>query len=144
FLVRIPQHWSYLKYQWEAVMAATPLENHTFERVSVMEWKLSEEQVDYQNVLRDWLQRVAPVDQVRGWLGTDGGPADPSDFERRLAADGMAGVGVPEELGGQGGGMVELALTAEEFARASVPSSAWLSTVLALPALAGRPDLVEA
>lgn len=108
-----------------------------------MEWKFSEEQVDYQNVLRGWLQQTAPVDQVRRWLGTDETAADPADFERRLDSDGMAGVGVPEDLGGQGGGLVELALTAEEFARAAVPSSAWISTVLALPALHARPDLAQ-
>ncbi|QBX55927.1 acyl-CoA dehydrogenase [Nocardioides seonyuensis] len=108
-----------------------------------MEWKFSEEQVDYQNVLRGWLQQTAPMDQVRRWLGTDDEPADPGDFERRLSAAGLAGVGVPEALGGQGGGIIELALTGEEFARAGVPCSAWLATVLALPALDSRPDLAE-
>src|SRR4051812_50181264 len=47
----------------------------------------------------------------------------------------MAGVGIPEELAGQGGGIVELALTAEELGRAGAPSAAWLATVLAVPAL---------
>jgi alkylation response protein AidB-like acyl-CoA dehydrogenase len=47
----------------------------------------------------------------------------------------MAGVGIAEELGGQGGGVVELTLTAEELARAAAPSAGWMATVLAVPAL---------
>ncbi|MFJ8996211.1 acyl-CoA dehydrogenase family protein [Streptomyces sp. NPDC102279] len=105
-----------------------------------MQWKLSEEQDAYQQTVRDWLADVAPSEKVRQWLDA----ADHSAFTARFVADGWAGVGIPEDLGGQGGGLVELALTAEELARAAVPSSAWLATVLALPALAGRPGLAEA
>ncbi|WP_235825576.1 acyl-CoA dehydrogenase family protein [Candidatus Frankia alpina] len=57
-----------------------------------------------------------------------------------MRADGWSGVGVAEDVGGQGGGMVELALTAEELARHTAPSAAWLATVLALPALEGHPQ----
>jgi alkylation response protein AidB-like acyl-CoA dehydrogenase len=56
----------------------------------------------------------------------------------------MAGVGIAEELGGQGGGAVELAITVEELARAAAPTSAWLATVLAVSALEGRTDLAKA
>ncbi|MFD4972920.1 acyl-CoA dehydrogenase family protein [Streptomyces sp. NPDC058424] len=103
-----------------------------------MQWKLSEEQDAYQETFREWLADVAPSEAVRRWL--DAG--DASAFESRFVAGGWAGVGLPEELGGQGGGLVELALTAEELARAAAPSAAWLATVLAVPALAGRIDLV--
>jgi alkylation response protein AidB-like acyl-CoA dehydrogenase len=102
-------------------------------------WKLSEEQDAYQETLRAWLGDVAPSGTLRDWLDA----ADEETFESRMAGDGWSGVGVPEEAGGQGGGLVELALTAEELARAGVPSAAWLATVLAVPALAGRKDLVE-
>lgn len=105
-----------------------------------MEWEPSAEQRSYQEAFRGWLAEMAPSATLRGWL--DAG--DPSAFERRFAADGWAGVGLPEDLGGQGGGLTELALTAEELGRAAAPSSAWLATVLAAPALAGRPDLVTA
>ncbi|MBM7517178.1 acyl-CoA dehydrogenase family protein [Nocardioides nitrophenolicus] len=109
-----------------------------------MQWKFSEEQEAYREALRGWLGDVAGSEQVRGWLGVDGGTPDPGPFEQRLVADGMAGVGIDEELGGQGGGPVELAITAEELARAAAPGSAWLATVLAVPALAGRADLATA
>ncbi|MGH3627129.1 MAG: acyl-CoA dehydrogenase family protein, partial [Sciscionella sp.] len=104
-----------------------------------MQWKLSEEQGIYQETIRDWLAAVAPVDTLRRWL--DAG--DASVFEARFAADGWAGVGVPEDLGGQGGGLVELALTAEELARVAAPSAAWLATALIIPAMVGRRGLVE-
>ena len=84
-----------------------------------MQWKLSEEQDAYQSTLRGWLEKVASSSTLRGWL--DAG--DEEAFESRMAGDGWSGVGVPEEAGGQGGGLVELALTAEELARAGVPSA---------------------
>ncbi|HEX3962438.1 MAG TPA: acyl-CoA dehydrogenase family protein [Trebonia sp.] len=105
-----------------------------------MEWKLSPEQNAYQQALREWLSGIAPPQTVRRWLEE----ADASAFESRFAGDGWAGVGLPEVLGGQGGGLAELALTAEELARAAAPSAAWLATVLAVPALAGQAALAAA
>ena len=106
-----------------------------------MDWNLSPEQDAYQEALHDWLSDVAPQDTVRRWL--DAG--DAAAFEKLFAEGGWAGVGLPEELGGQGGGLVELALTAEELARAAAPSAGWLATVLAVPALAlaGHRDIAE-
>jgi alkylation response protein AidB-like acyl-CoA dehydrogenase len=105
-----------------------------------VDWKLSAEQEAYQEAFRGWLSDVAPAQTVRRWLDE----ADVSAFESRFAADGWAGVGLPEDLGGQGGGLIELALTAEELARAAAPSAAWLTTVLAVPALREQPELAEA
>ena len=84
-----------------------------------MEWNLSPEQDAYQEAFRGWLADVAPPDAVRRWL--DAG--DAADFEKLFADGGWGGVGLPEDLGGQGGGLVELALTAEELARAAAPSA---------------------
>ncbi|KRB76149.1 acyl-CoA dehydrogenase [Nocardioides sp. Root190] len=109
-----------------------------------MQWKFSEEQEAYREALRGWLTDVAGSDKVRAWLGVEGGDADSAGFEQRFVGDGMAGVGVAEELGGQGGGVVELAITAEELARVAAPSAAWLATALAVPALEARPDLLKA
>jgi alkylation response protein AidB-like acyl-CoA dehydrogenase len=101
---------------------------------------LTQEQEAYREALRGWLAETAPPEAVRKWL--DDGDAAP--FESQFAAGGWAGVGVPEDLGGEGGGLAELAVTAGELARTAAPSAAWLATVLAVPALAGRPDLVAA
>jgi alkylation response protein AidB-like acyl-CoA dehydrogenase len=105
-----------------------------------VEWKLSAEQDAYQEAFRDWLSDIASPPTVRRWLDE----ADAAAFESRFAADGWAGVGLPEGLGGQGGGLIELALTAEELARVAAPSASWLTTVLAVPALSGQPGLADA
>lgn len=105
-----------------------------------MQWQLSDEQQTYQEVLRSWLGDVAPMRQVRSWLDT----GDASTFAARFIADGWAGVGIDEKSGGQGGGLLELALTAEELARAAAPSAAWLATALVVPVLADRAEIVAA
>jgi alkylation response protein AidB-like acyl-CoA dehydrogenase len=101
---------------------------------------LTQEQEAYREALRGWLAGTAPPEAVRKWL--DDGDAAP--FESQFAAGGWAGVGVPEDLGGEGGGLPELAVTAGELARTAAPSAAWLATVLAVPALASHPGLITA
>lgn len=96
-----------------------------------MRWTLTEDQELFRDSFRGWLERFAPVEQVRGWL--DAG--DPGEFERRFVEEGWFSVGTAEELGGQGGGLVELTLAAEQLGRAAAPSSAWLASVLAVPFL---------
>jgi alkylation response protein AidB-like acyl-CoA dehydrogenase len=96
-----------------------------------MRWALDPEQEMFVEAFAGWLERCASPASVRRWL--DG--ADPSEFEGLLAAEGWIAVGVDEAAGGQGGGLLELALTIEQLARRAAPSSAWLATVLALPAL---------
>jgi alkylation response protein AidB-like acyl-CoA dehydrogenase len=103
-------------------------------------WKLTEEQEAYQDALRSWLASAADASQVREWLDK----GDAAAFDERFVTDGLAGVGFDEELGGQGGGMVELALTAEQLGRSAAPSASWLATVVAVPALASRPELAAA
>ena len=94
-----------------------------------MQWTLSDEQRAYQEALRSWLAKTADAETVRRWLDE----GDATTFAERYDTDGWAGVGLPEELGGQGGGLVELALTSEELARVSAPSAGWLADVLTAP-----------
>lgn len=103
-----------------------------------MQWTLTEEQEAYRDTLRSWLADVATTARVRQWLD-DG---DLRSFWDRLAAEGWSGVGSPEFAGGQGGGVVELALTAEELGRAAAPDSTWLATVVVVAALGGAADAV--
>ncbi|MCW2816124.1 MAG: hypothetical protein JWN84_3579 [Nocardioides sp.] len=110
-----------------------------------MHWKLSEEQVAYQGALRGWLGDVASPEQVRLWWESPLAGAAleaAADLDARMTEDGMSGVGVAEDLGGQGGGVVELALSAEELGRATAPSGSWLATMAAVAALGRSPDLV--
>jgi alkylation response protein AidB-like acyl-CoA dehydrogenase len=105
-----------------------------------MRWTLTEDQELVRDSFRGWLERFAPAETVRGWL--DAG--DSTEFERRFAAEGWFAVGSPEDCGGQGGGLLELALVAEQLGRAAAPSAAWLATVLAGPALHARRELASA
>jgi alkylation response protein AidB-like acyl-CoA dehydrogenase len=101
---------------------------------------LSEEQEAYREAFRGWLAKVADTAAVREWLEA----GDTATFARRLAADGWSGVGVAEEIGGQGGGLLELALTAEELGRSAAPSAGWLASVVAAPLVGEWTDDVTA
>jgi alkylation response protein AidB-like acyl-CoA dehydrogenase len=104
-----------------------------------MRWELSEEQELFTTSLREWLGERAGSAAVRSWL--DAG--DLSGFERVFRGEGWAGVGFDEQLGGQGGGMLELALTARELGRAAAPSAGWLQSAIVVPALADAPALIR-
>lgn len=96
-----------------------------------MRWELSEEQEMFQESFGGWLERFTPAEAVRAW--EDSG--DPSEFEHKFVEEGWFSAGLPDELGGQGGGLLELALTAEGLGRHAAPSSAWIASVLAAPVL---------
>lgn len=104
-----------------------------------MRWELSEEQSLFTTSLREWLGERADSADVRGWLNA----GDLSSFERLFVGEGWAGVGFAEEVGGQGGGLLELALTARELGRAAVPSSGWLQSAMVGPALTDEPTLMR-
>jgi alkylation response protein AidB-like acyl-CoA dehydrogenase len=105
-----------------------------------MHLELSDEQQLFTHSLREWLGERAASSSVRGWLDT----GDLAAFERLFLGEGWAGVGFPEDLGGQGGGLLELALTARELGRAAAPSASWLQSAVVVPALADEPALVRA
>jgi alkylation response protein AidB-like acyl-CoA dehydrogenase len=93
-----------------------------------MRWALEPEQEMLTEALAGWLERESTIELVRSG-------ADPAGFETHLVEEGWLAVGLPEERGGQGGGLLELALTAELLGRHSAPTSAWLATAITLPAL---------
>src|ERR1700742_4829652 len=105
-----------------------------------MRWDLADEQEMFRDSFADGLADHASSEAVRGWL--DAGDAGP--FEQRMAADGWLGVGFSEEAGGQGGGLLELALAAEQLGHAAAPGASWLASVLAAPALASQPEVSAA
>src|SRR5262249_40135840 len=105
-----------------------------------MHLELSDEQELFITSLREWLSERAASSSVRGWL--DAG--DPTVFARLFGGEGWAGVGFAEDLGGQGGGLLELALTARELGRAAAPSAGWLQSAIVVPALVDEPALVRA
>jgi len=102
-----------------------------------MRWELSPEQEMFRDSFREWLAAYAATPAIRQWLRDD----DVAPFEARLAGDGWLGAGFGEELGGQGGGLLELALAAEQLGYSAAPAGSWLAAALAVPALSGEPDI---
>jgi alkylation response protein AidB-like acyl-CoA dehydrogenase len=105
-----------------------------------MHWELSEEQELFSTSLREWLHERASSSTIRNWLDS----GDPAGFERLFVGEGWAGVGFDEDLGGQGGGLLELALTGRELGRAAAPSASWLQSAIVVPALADEPEITRA
>ncbi|WP_068395995.1 acyl-CoA dehydrogenase family protein [Kribbia dieselivorans] len=103
-----------------------------------MRWELSFEQQEFHEAFTGWLDHVADSPSVREWATHGGAP-----FEARLAEDGWLAAGLAEAAGGAGGGLVELALASEAMGSHGAPSAAWLSTMAVLPAVAGRPEVIE-
>ncbi|MGW0946460.1 acyl-CoA dehydrogenase family protein [Streptomyces sp. NPDC002623] len=81
-----------------------------------MDFELSEEQAMLREASRALLADRAPIERVRAWLDADQ-DVDP-DVWRLMSDLGWPGLAVPEEYGGAGQGVVELALVAEEIGRA--------------------------
>src|SRR6266576_6810551 len=102
---------------------------------------LTEEHLALADSVRGWAGHTAPATTVRSAVDAeDHGAAVYRDTLRPgLAAQGLIGLHLPEALGGQGAGLPELAVAAEELARALVPGG-FLPTVLAGAVLASAID----
>jgi alkylation response protein AidB-like acyl-CoA dehydrogenase len=97
---------------------------------------LTEEHLQLAEAVSAWAQRHCPPDVVRAAAdGTDSGSAHYlGSLAPGLAEQGLFGLHVPEDDGGQGYGLPELAVAIEELGRALVPG-AFLPTVFASAAL---------
>jgi alkylation response protein AidB-like acyl-CoA dehydrogenase len=86
---------------------------------------------DEQDILRDAIRgalaRDAGLDKVRRWSDADNFAA----FDVVIDDNAWDGIGVAEDLGGQGGGLVEQAILFEELGRAGAPSGSLLVSALA-------------
>jgi alkylation response protein AidB-like acyl-CoA dehydrogenase len=102
---------------------------------------LTEEHLALAESVRGWAGHAAPAPVIRSAVDAeDHGAALYRDTLRPgLAAQGLLGLHLPEALGGQGAGLPELAVAAEELARALVPGG-FLPTVLAGAVLASAID----
>jgi 3-oxochol-4-en-24-oyl-CoA dehydrogenase len=98
---------------------------------------LTEEHLQLAEAVRGWAQRHCPPDVVRAAAeAPDSGSARYLEsLAPGLAEQGLLGLHLPEEDGGQGYGLPELAVAVEELGRALVPG-AFLPTVWASAALA--------
>ncbi len=93
-----------------------------------MDFDLSKPQQLLQKSARDFFSRECSHEKVRGLMKTD--TAFDEKLWQGIADQGWTGLIIPEEFGGLGLGIVELAVVAEEMGRAVLPSP-FLSTVWA-------------
>ncbi len=98
-----------------------------------MDFDFTREQVMLRDLAREVLTRESPPGTVRRWMEDERG-YDP-DLWHQLAETGLLGIAVDEGHGGQGLGMVELALVLDEMGRAAYPGPYFASSVLAAGAL---------
>lgn len=99
---------------------------------------ITEEHQELAAATRGWVARNVPPEAVRAALDATGEPAAPA-WWGELAAQGLPGVHLPEEFGGGGGGLLDLAVVLEEFGAACLPGP-FLPTVLAAAVLARAPE----
>ncbi|MGX6447927.1 acyl-CoA dehydrogenase family protein, partial [Patulibacter sp. S7RM1-6] len=95
---------------------------------------------DEQEFLREavvgTIERHAPLAAVRRWaLDREG-----EDLAPFVAEQGWLGVGIAEDLGGEGGGVQERAILAEALGHASVPDAPLWSATLAAAVLGRAGD----
>jgi alkylation response protein AidB-like acyl-CoA dehydrogenase len=98
---------------------------------------LTEEHRDLAETIRNWAQRHCPAEVIRAAAdGPDSGSASYLEsLGPSLAEQGVLGLHLPDEDGGQGYGLPELAIASEGLGRALVPG-AFLPTVFASAVLA--------
>lgn len=91
---------------------------------------LDEEQAALATAVRDLVRREAPIDRVRRVIEQDGG-FDTATWAKLTRDLGVAGIGIPEKLGGSGFERLDVAIVAEELGAALTPVPYFSSVVLA-------------
>lgn len=99
-----------------------------------MELSCTDEQAMLRESVRATIGREAPLRKVRDWV-LDAEPADCRSAFELAARQGWTGIGVPEDAGGQGGGVLELAILAEELGRGATPADGLYGGLLCARAL---------
>jgi alkylation response protein AidB-like acyl-CoA dehydrogenase len=98
-----------------------------------MDLSFTDEQQFLRESVQGTIDRSAPLSRVRDWV-----LGDEVDHGHSLALavqQGWTGIGIPEESGGQGGALLELAILAEELGRGAVPADGLYATLFASIAL---------
>ncbi|HJO22412.1 MAG: acyl-CoA dehydrogenase family protein [Myxococcota bacterium] len=99
-----------------------------------MNFAFSEEQEEFRETLRRFVDEHSPLPSVHARLETREG-YDPDLWQRIARELGLQGIHIPEEHGGQGFGLLELGIACEELGRALVPTPFFSSACLATDAI---------
>jgi alkylation response protein AidB-like acyl-CoA dehydrogenase len=86
----------------------------TAEHATGLNFEFTDDQRRFRKSLRDFVDRRLPKDYCRE---VEAREAFPRDLWKRLADQGLHGIGVPEEYGGEGGTIIEQMIAAEELSR---------------------------
>lgn len=95
-----------------------------------MRFSFSDEQQEFRTFLRRFLEDKSPTTEVRRLMETDEG-YDAAVWQQLSSELGLPAVHVPEEYGGQGFSVAELAIVVEEMGRALLCAPYFSSAVLA-------------
>lgn len=99
-----------------------------------MKFSFSDEQEEFRTILRRFLDAKSPTAEVRRLMDTELG-YDPVVWRQMSQELALTALHVPEEYGGAGFGVAELAVAAEEMGRALLCAPFFGSTVLATTAI---------
>ena len=99
-----------------------------------MDFDFTQEQVMLRNLTREFLSRESTPRAVRAAMDDPRGFSDAT--WRQMAEMGLPGVAIDAGYGGQGLGMVELALVLDEMGRAAYPGPYFATALLAAGAIA--------
>jgi alkylation response protein AidB-like acyl-CoA dehydrogenase len=94
----------------------------------------SDEQDEFRSTLRRFLEERAPIGEVRRAFSSADG-FDRSLWKQMAIELGLQGIHLPESVGGQGFGSLELGIVLEEMGRSLLPSPFFASSVLAAEAI---------
>ena len=103
-----------------------------------MDFALSDEQLELQRSVREFLQSRYPTERV---IEIATGPGWNREWWSEVAGLGWTAISVPEDRGGLGLSFLEEALVLEQMGWALFPGPYLSTVVLALPALSAAPDL---
>ncbi|MDT9592171.1 acyl-CoA dehydrogenase family protein [Nocardioides zeae] len=110
----------------------------TTEATEATEFAFSDDLVELRQMVREFCAEVVPEEVVRAAMESDLGH-DPALWRRLGSELGVLGLAVPEELGGDGIGLVAQAVVLEEMGAALVPGPVVGTLALAVPALSVLP-----
>ncbi|MFE1952447.1 acyl-CoA dehydrogenase [Streptomyces sp. NPDC059524] len=95
---------------------------------------ITQEQRELADSVRGWIARAVPPDEVRKLLDAPAAPGVRPPHWDGLAAQGLPGLHLPEDCGGGGGTLLDLAVAVEEAGRAALPGP-FLGSALAAEVL---------
>lgn len=103
------------------------------------QFAFTSEQQDLRTVVREFCSEYSDEATIRQLMEST--PTfDPKLWARLGSELGVLGLGVPEELGGVGGGIVDAAIVVEELGAALFCGPVFGTVALAIPALVAAPD----